>query len=169
MADFLLYLDELLKKQEKGSLDAESMEACKKRNERLYGDIGPGHYKTSYGNPAYAVEKFGPEAGQMLTFLYSELQAGIGYVFEEKKAAFVMLCELFVQIYNCFEQEEGPDLKEAKQVIYWYFHDYSELFAEWQIAEMVDPELDFCTRIIMESDLTDLRYLYKYGLPVGRE
>ena len=166
-ADFLLYLDGLLKKQEKGSLDMESMEECKKRNDRLYGDIRPEHYKASYGNPAYAAEKFGKEAGQMLTFLYSELQAGIGYVFEEKKAAFVTLCELFVQVYNCFEQEEGPDLKEAGQVIYWYFHDYSEIFAQWQVDEMTDPQLDFCTRIIMDSDLTDLRYLYRYGLPVG--
>ena len=167
MADFLLYLDEILKKQEAGSLDTESMEACRERNERLYGDIRPEHYASSYGNPAYAQEQFGLEAGQLLTFLYSELQAGIGYVFEEKKAAFTSLCELFVQIYNCFEQEEGPDLKEAKQVVYWYFHDYSEIFAQWQVAEMTDPDLDFCTRIIMESDLTDLRYLYRYGLPVG--
>ena len=138
-ADFLLYLDEILRKKEEGSLDEESMEECRQRNERLYGDLRPENYERCYGNPAYAAEKFGTEAGQMLTFLYSELQAGIGYVFEEKKAAFVTLCELFVQVYNCFEQEEGPDLKEAKQVIYWYFHDYSEIFAEWQVTEMTDP------------------------------
>ena len=27
----------------------------------------------------------------------------------------------------------------------------------------VDPSLDFAVRIIMDSDLTDLRYLYQYG------
>lgn len=34
---------------------------------------------------------------------------------------------------------------------------------EQRIAEGVDPELDFATKIIMESDLEDLRYLYRYG------
>ena len=33
---------------------------------------------------------------------------------------------------------------------------------EQQIAEGVDTSLDFAVRIIMDSDLTDLRYLYQY-------
>ena len=34
---------------------------------------------------------------------------------------------------------------------------------EQRIAEGVDTSLDFAVRIIMDSDLTDLRYLYQYG------
>ena len=34
---------------------------------------------------------------------------------------------------------------------------------EQRVAEAVDPELDFAVRIIMDSDLSDLRYLYFYG------
>ena len=41
--------------------------------------------------------------------------------------------------------------------------DYSELFAARRIRETVDPSLDFAVRIVMDSDLTDLRYLYRYG------
>ncbi len=31
------------------------------------------------------------------------------------------------------------------------------------MREGVDPELDFATDIILNSDLSDLRYLYRYG------
>ena len=31
------------------------------------------------------------------------------------------------------------------------------------MREMLDPSLDFFTKIVMESDLTDLSYLYRYG------
>ena len=164
-AEFLLYLDELLEQAENHTLYHASLEACQDRNKKLYGPIMGEHYETCFGNPSYAVKLFGREAGEMLSFLYSELQAGIGYVFEGRTDAFVMLGELFVQVYNSFEGT--ADLKEARQTIYWYFHDYSEVFAERQVEEMVNPQLDFCTKIIMESDLNDIRYLYRYGLPVG--
>ena len=34
---------------------------------------------------------------------------------------------------------------------------------EQRIREGVDPDLDFAADIIMNSDLSDLRYLYRYG------
>ncbi len=189
-AEFLLYLYQLSELEQKGTLRNADMQTWEERNHRLYDGISLENYDTCYGNPAYAVSKFGTDAGQMLAFLYSELQAGIGYVYEGRRFAFVMLCEMFVQVYNCFEGLEDADtvsgqkngeknavseytkelqavLKEAKQVIYWYFHDYSELFAQWQVQEMVNADYDFCTNIIMNADLNDLTYLYHYGLPVG--
>lgn len=33
----------------------------------------------------------------------------------------------------------------------------------YHTREVTDPSLDFATRIVMDSDLTDLRYLYRYG------
>ena len=165
-AQFLLNLNELLVLQQQGKLFDADMDEWKRRNEMLYGNVAPEVYDTCYGNPAYAVEQFGTEVGQLLTFLYAELQAGINYVYEGRLFAFVMLCELYVQVYNCFETEDEPDVKEAKEIIYWFFHDYSEIFATWQAEEMINPDYDFCTDIVMNADLNDLSYLYRYGLPV---
>ena len=89
--------------------------------------------------------------------------AAIPYAFEGRKRDITILCELFVQVYNCFESEEGADKKEIEQIIYWFFHDYSEIFVEQSVREMLDPSLDFFTKIVMESDLNDLSYLYRYG------
>ena len=168
--EYLLYLHELSVLEQQGKLFEADMTEWQKRNELLYKGIQPATYDSCYGNPSYAVEQFGTEVGQLLSFLYAELQAGVNYVYEGRVFAFVMLCELFVQIYNCFETEalvDGqPDVKEAKEIIYWFFHDYSEIFAAWPVEEMINPDYDFCTDIVMGADLNDLSYLYHYGLPV---
>ena len=53
--------------------------------------------------------------------------------------------------------------RQLGEAVYWYVSDYSDDFIEYRIRELLDPSLDFATRIIMESDLSDVRYLYKYG------
>lgn len=164
VSDFLLCTTHIYEKKRDGLLGARTLEECREDQEQLYRSILPENYDTSYANPAYAVEQFGEDAGQLLSFLCSELEGCIAYAFEEKLLELTLLLELFVQVYNCFEAE---DIKEAKQTIYWYFHDYSEIFVENQIRDMIDPEDNFFADIILHADLTDLRYLYSYGLPVG--
>ena len=163
-AEFLGYAGRILQQKQEGKLEDRTLEECRRDQNVLYRHILPEHYETSYANPAYACEKLGEEAGQILTFLRSELDAAIDCAFEGDLTVFTILLELYVQIYNCFEEE---DLKEAKQTIYWFFHDYSEVFVEKQIHEMVCPEDNFFTDIILHADLSDVRYLYRYGLPVG--
>ena len=163
-AEFLGHAGRILQQKQEGKLEDRTLEECRRDQNVLYRHILPEHYETSYANPAYACEKLGEEAGQILTFLRSELDAAIDCAFEGDLTVFTILLELYVQIYNCFEEE---DLKEAKQTIYWFFHDYSEVFVEKQIHEMVCPEDNFFTDIILHADLSDVRYLYRYGLPVG--
>ena len=86
--------------------------------------------------------------------------------------------ELFIEIYCIFvdtqaeesvRKEKGMDIvtdeqyRQLGEAVYWYVSDYSDDFIEYRIRELLDPSLDFATRIIMESDLSDVRYLYKYG------
>ncbi len=167
MAEFILATFEVLQKEEAGRLNERSLEECKCMNARLYSDIAPKNYQTSYGNPAYAVKVLGEEYGAMLSMLYAELRALIAYAFEGRWLNYTILCELFIQIYACFEDEEGTSPKEVRDIIYWFFHDYSEIFSEQSVQELVDPESNFFTEIVMESDLTDFTYLYRYGEPIG--
>ncbi|MCI7130729.1 MAG: aminopeptidase [Lachnospiraceae bacterium] len=163
LADIFMMVDQTLKKEETGVLDHRSLSECEEMSWQFYYELQEGNYDRCYANPTVAVEQLGEEFGQILCFLYTELRAAIPYAFEGRKRDITILCELFVQIYNCFESEEGADKKEIEQIIYWFFHDYSEIFVEQSVREMLDPSLDFFTKIVMESDLTDLTYLYRYG------
>lgn len=136
--------------------------------EMLYHDVLPEHYESSYANPAYAVRVLGEELGAFLSALYAELRGGIAYVFEERDEYVVIGNELFIEIYNRFEEEEDPSLKSLKEIFYWYASDYCDVLAADRIREQVDPKAQpFLLRMVMDSDLTDLRYLYRYGEYVG--
>lgn len=163
MAEFLLQMETLKQKIDSGETADYSMDQWGELNQALYFDILPQQYETSYGNPAYAVAQLGEVHGRILSFLYAELRGLIVYVFEQRLEETVVLLELFIEIYNRFEQEELPEYKEIQQIVYWFVSDYSELFVAHRIREAIDPELDFAAKIIMESDLSDLRYLYQYG------
>lgn len=163
MARFIGMLDELYSKIESGAYADLPLDELKKWNERLYADILPGQYKTSYANPDYAVEKTGREYGQILSFLYTELRSAIPYIFEGRKEYLDILYELFIEIYNVFEEKGEPETETLKEIIYWYASDYCDVFAADRVREQIDPDESFAADIIMDSNLSDLRYLYRFG------
>lgn len=161
-ASFLLKMKTVKEQIESGAVSTFSLEQWQEMNHGMYEDILPENYHESYGNPDYAVEKLGEIHGRILSFLYTELRGIIVYVFEERLEEITILQELFIEIYNCFE-EELPTYRTIQQIVYWFVSDYSDLTVTRRVREAVDPALDFAVRIVMEGDLQDLRYLYKYG------
>ncbi len=150
-----------------GGLEKSPVEELKERNYRLYEDILPENYGKSYGNPCVCAGLFGKEYGQLLCFLYAELRSLIPFIFERRLSDMVIRMELFLEIYGSFvcEQEESGELPERealRDILYFYVSDYTREATEQKIRDMVVPESDFALRII-ESDLTDCRYLYYFG------
>lgn len=139
-----------------------SMDEWKKLNQDLYEDILPENYGTSYGNPVYACEKLG-EYGKEFSFLYAELRGAVTYAYEKRLWDMTVLLELFLEVYVAFAQEELPAEEEFRGILNSYANDYCQDMVEYRTRECVDPEMDFAARIIMGSDLTDLRYLYLFG------
>lgn len=163
VAEFILEIDAVLKRILTKPVEECTLEELQKENESIYRDVLGQHYENSYANPAYAVAELGEEIGRLLSLLYTEIRGEIAYAYE-KKLSYLTICnELFIEIYNCFEEEETPNYKELKDIIYWYASDYSDVFVADRMEEQLNPECSFATDIIMDSDLSDLRYLYKYG------
>ena len=163
LADFALLVDKLKEKIENGEYYKFSIEELECWNTHLYDDVLGEHYKTSYANPAFATEKFGIEYGRLLSFLYTELRGVIPYAFEKKTEYLDILFELFIEVYNQFEEENEPEYEHVRQTIYWYASDYCDVFLADRIKEQIDPENNFAADLIMNSDFNDVRYLYYYG------
>lgn len=145
-----------------------SLEEFSDWNHRLYEDILPENYGESFANPDYAADCLGKEFGPLLSFLYTELRGCIVYAFEMRLEYIAILCETFLEVYNLFtqaweEENETPREQAVRDALYWYVSDYVDLHLPWRIREGLDPALSFAADIIMDSDLTDLRYLYQYG------
>ena len=163
LADFALLVDKLKEKIENGEYYKFSIEELECWNTHLYDDVLGEHYKISYANPAFATEKFGIEYGRLLSFLYTELRGVIPYAFEKKTEYLDILFELFIEVYNQFEEENEPEYEHVRQTIYWYASDYCDVFLADRIKEQIDPEDNFAADLIMNSDFNDVRYLYYYG------
>ena len=159
-----------------------SLEELRAENRALYQDISGSNYEVSYANPAFACEKFGLEMGRLLSFLYTEMRAMIPGAFESDYAGMVIRMELFVEIYNAFaylesetelltlpEETAVPSVDDIRDTMYWFVSDYSENAYREKMCTLVDPDYDFAVRIVMDSDLNDLSYLYQYGEYVSPE
>ena len=85
------------------------------------------------------------------------------YAFEKRLWDITVLLELFLEVYGAFAQEEVPTEEELRGILNSYANDYCQDMIEYRTRECVDPELDFAAKIIMNSDFSDLRYLYLFG------
>lgn len=157
-ASFLLQTTEILER-EKEEL---SMEEWKQENYSLYADILPEQYGKSYANPEAAVRMLG-SYGQMFCFAACELRGAIVYAYEKRWWDMTVLLELFLQLYGEFSDPELPSEQTVKNVLESYISDYAQDMIEYRVREQVDPKLDFARKLIMDSDLSDLRYLYRFG------
>lgn len=162
MADFLLKMADLYELIGSGHAKDLSLDEWKTLNHSLYRDILPEHYEESYANPSYAVKKMGAVFGKILSFLYTEIRGEIIFAFEQRLFDMTIINELFLEIYNLFEQEDVT-YRQIKDAVYWYISDYSDEMIMYRTREQMDAGLDFAISLIMDSDLTDLRYLYQYG------
>lgn len=167
VAAFILKMDKLVMDLKAGVFENYSLEELSEHNRSLYEDVIGDAYEKSYANPAYAAGKLGLSEGRLLSFLYVEIRGMIVYAYENRIAEMTALMELFIEVYCvCVSTEEDngrPDYRQMRETVYWYVSDYSDDHMEYRVRELLDPELDFATRIIMDSDLDDVRYLYRFG------
>lgn len=167
MATFVLMMDQTYALVEGGAIRQMGMEELKAHNHSLYADILPAHYGESYANPDYATDRLGESIGKCLSFLYTELRAMIPAAYETDLVSMTIRAELLLEVYQLFvcaaKEEREPDAEELRQSLYWYVSDYYEAEFEEKSATLLDADRDFARRIIMESDLSDLRYLYYFG------
>ena len=106
--------------------------------------------------------------------------------FEEKTDYLTILYELFIEVYNCFEnaaleeaseqrtadeKESGaagaekqiPSAEQIREILYWYASDYCDVFLADRILEQIDPSFSFAADLIETADLDSDEYLYRFG------
>lgn len=162
-AAFLVRMDVLAEKLRAGEFRYVSLKDLELINRGLYAELLPEAYGECYGNPAYAAAMLGEDYGKYLSFLYAELRGMIVFAYEGRRADMLRCMELFLECYHMFEEEELPTPENLREALYWYVSDYSTELVEYRTRELLDPSLDFAARIIMEENLKDIRYLYRFG------
>lgn len=162
-AQFILKIDNLLGLIESKKIEELTLEQLTALNKDLYEDETEIVYEKCFANPKFAVEKLGEEYGQLLCYVFTANRNMISNAFQGKLEEITLRMELLIEIYNQFEDRENLTKKSIHDMIYSFEKDNSEIFMTNRIDEIINSENDFAVKIVMESDLEDLRYLYKYG------
>ena len=168
MSELFVVLYKLAEASLSGKLAEISTLEGEKINRRLYLDVEE-DYADSYANPAYAVSRMGWEYGPLLSALDARLHGIYTSCMEGSIRYLCIYAELFVEIYNCFEDVQNLNVQEIKKCIYSFMHDYTEIFNADAICRLIDPAYDYFTQIVMEADLDHPAYLYRYGLYIGKD
>ena len=165
-AVFLMLLNRVVEHAKKDEIRGMQESEAAELNRQLYEDIRGEAYETSYANPSYAVKQFGKEAGQLLTVLYAKIRACRTFAYEGNLQRVCIFSELFVELFGYFCEEE-VELNLVQDAFYSFMHDYTEVFNEDAVARLVNPDYDYDMDIVMEADLSNTAYLYRYGAFIG--
>ena len=169
VAEFIMTVLPVMNKAISGSLSERSLEECEKDNADIFGIYAKDRYEKSFLCPTYAAAQLGQELGGPLSAVFYEVTGIIAAAFAGRTDKFTIYLELFLQIYGeCQMEEEDKYRRESIiDALYSFKHDYSQLFISEQVISMIDSEYDFYSNIIMKDDLSDDRYMYKYGMYIG--
>ena len=166
-SEFICKIDDLNSIIKSGEINNFSLDRLKELNKSLFEEIYSENYEESFANPEYAVKTLGEEYGKILCYIYTKNRGMIRNVYMGRLEEVVLQMELFTQIYNYFEDVEQLEYDNVYETVYSYEKDNTEIFTDLMIEDRINPDNKFAVDIVMNSDLNDLRYLYKYGEHVG--
>lgn len=176
VAGFIARIGDVLELVKNDALPDRSLDQLQAMNHGLYNDILGDNYNRSYANYRYIMGEFSKDytrdkeeikrIAQLLGFVYNEIRGMTVYAFEGRVVDITLFAELFVQIYFMFQDDFS--VKDLESAVYFFENDYAEFWITYRIREQLDPDLTFAADIIMNSDLGDVTYLYRYGEYVGK-
>lgn len=167
VSEFILKLDFVSGEIRQKRLDSYTPEQLEKLNKELYQEIYRENYVSSFANPTYAMKCLGEEYGRILCYLYKKIRDLTGSVYRGEMEIVTLRMELFIEVYNLFEDKEELGYDNLKDILYSFEKDNTEIFMEYSVDYAVNPDNQFAVDIVTKSNLSDERYLYQYGEHVG--
>ncbi len=161
-ARFLKQIEMLVSRQLGRELDHWPLERLQELNHALYEEILPDHYGESFADPAYAARLLGAGHGPLLSAFYAQLRSAVVFAYECRMADITLLAEALVGLCHLYEGE-APEAEAVRSALCDFYASHTDEMVSGRLREQLDPGLSFALDIIMESDLSDLRYLYRFG------
>lgn len=151
-AEFILYGIEVLDKVESEKLCKLELNELRELNSALYSKFKD--------NQVDITNKY-------LCALSAEIGAIIPYIFEKDLNNILIRMELFLEFYSAYiaAVQDDAEVKDEdlRNILYYYVSDYTKDAVFEKIHNMLSMDEDFATKLIMNSDWSDIRSLYFYG------
>ncbi len=167
-AGLILLADQYYQDRQSGRFGSLSMEELEEYNRKLYEDISGEAYDSSYASPVYAAAQLGLPLGQLLSYLYMEIRGMILWAAQGRLEDMAACCQTFLEVYGILEDSQGGGVQSVRRALYEAVSDLCPRAVDERNRELLDPSLSFARDIVMNQDLNDLRYLYRYGDYISR-
>lgn len=154
-------------------------------NHKYYEDISGDNYEQSFANPHYACDKFGLAVGQVLSSVYFDCRQCVAYAFEHRRVSIYWQAKLFQNLYtilnvnrviieefsytkdSSMSDDEMSISKDLIEVIRENAVDACEDKALIDTYRKYAPTFDIYSRMLKDIDLSDERYIFRYGMYIG--
>jgi hypothetical protein len=152
----------ILEAQLEGDTRADmDLELLKRENLERYGDLLPENYGESLANPVFCVERYGELFGPLLSYIHVQARGCFGYAHGHKRFRMAGVFSLFIHAHDAVKNQ---DVKALKLAVADYRNDQIPFDSEALIRETHGARNMRLTDITLNADLSDLRYLYDYGV-----
>lgn len=130
-------------------------------NAALFSDLLPENYPSTYADPARCVTAFGDGMGQLLSFFYLRFRMS-PYVLLGKIYKMEQYNRVFIQAFDQVHRD-GPDYDALKRII--TAPERADMTGDiaLNITEGYSPTFTFYGDLVRKADLSDPRYLFRYG------
>lgn len=163
VADIILrmaaYGDEL---HSKGYFGTTPLEKLRAENAALFADLLPENYPRTYADPAFCVAEFGEGPGQLLSFFYLKFRAYSQHALLGKRFKMEQYNRVFIEAFGLL-RAGGPDYEELKRSITAPERAGLAEDLALNLTEGYDPAFSFFADLVRTADLSDPRYLFRYG------
>lgn len=159
---FILKMCEFEKRCTTEHFSTESTRALMEENKSFYEAILPESYSTSWANPTYAVSKLGDHFGQLFAYFYTSIRRFITNAFLHKRFDIAEWNAMYIEAFELVEHAM-PDYEKLRNVITKVDAGYRLKDQQIRLLESYDLGFDLYKEIIETADLSDERYLFRFG------
>ena len=144
-----------------------SLSELQDKNQAFYADILPGeqNYDVCFGNPDYSTSKFGLEIGQLVSAIYSELHTFRYNIRIGNYTGAATASSLFLALYELWQQGR-LDFESGLAAHKEFFLRNMEMNVLMRFYMNNDPQYSLYRDLLLSSDFSDVRYLYRFGIYV---
>lgn len=163
VGNFILRLAEYERNVGNDYFSTKSFEELLKKNNELYTEVLDKNYQNSYANPSYCVTLFGDRFGQLISYYYCEYRQYIFYALYHKIFKMEEYNRLLGEVFDCIKHSHMIDYDALRKLIVSPQRKNKTRELRHTLREQFDKDFSYLRDIFQNRDLSDLRYLLRYG------
>ena len=156
-AGWFLLIDDEMRFLSSGEERNATAETLRRRNRKLYEEILPENYGTSFACPDYSVKAFGEEMGPVMAALRYEMRSAVPFAYRLERERVLIRMELFLEVHTAFtiaflENRQSPETEQLTSIIRQYLADYAEDEMKWEISNRLTVRDDRVRRLVLPEN-----------------